>query len=46
MKTKQVAKTVKKEFPKFDNMLAAWNYARKMGLKRAPKRVSLHEWTL
>lgn len=46
MKTQQATKAVKKDFPKFDNMLDAWNYARKAGIRRSPKRVNLREWTL
>jgi hypothetical protein len=46
MKTQQAAKAVKKEFPKFETMLDAWNYARQHGLRRSPKRLNLREWTL
>jgi hypothetical protein len=33
-------------FLTFTTLLEAWLYARKHGLRKKPKRVSLHEWKL
>lgn len=30
----------------FDSYLDAWNYARKHGIKRKPKRINFRKWSL
>jgi hypothetical protein len=36
----------KKRSITFTSLLSAWLYCRQAGIKRTPKRVSLHEWRI